>query len=60
LFVEALLCDSDVLVFFVATQGALISVCVFAASNAFGLRVKRKGSFKNHVHVNNVSRALQS
>jgi hypothetical protein len=46
LFVEALLCDSDVLVFFVATQGALISVCVFAASDAFGLRDKRKRSFK--------------
>ena len=41
LFVEALLCDSDVLVFFVATQGALISVAVFAASDAIASRRKR-------------------
>jgi hypothetical protein len=41
LFVEALLCDSDVLVFFVATQGVLILVSVFAASDALALRRKR-------------------
>ena len=33
MFVEALVCDSDVLVFFAATQGALICFFVFAASD---------------------------
>lgn len=35
MFVEALVCDSDVLVFFAATQGALICFFVFAASDGF-------------------------
>lgn len=38
MFVEALVCDSDVLVFFAATQGALICFFVFAASDAIVLR----------------------
>lgn len=42
MFVEALLCDSDVLVFFAATQGALISFFVFAASDAFPPRTRGK------------------
>jgi hypothetical protein len=41
MFVEALMCDSDVLVFFAATQGALISFFVFAASDAFTLRARQ-------------------
>jgi hypothetical protein len=41
MFVEALLCDSDVLVFFAATQGALISFFVFAASDALPPRTRR-------------------
>jgi hypothetical protein len=42
MFVEALLCDSDVLVFFAATQGALISFFVFAASDALPPRTRGK------------------
>jgi len=38
LFVEALLCDSDVLVFFVVTQAALVFVTVYLASDSLPLR----------------------
>src|SRR5947209_207568 len=38
MLVEALVCDSDVLVFFAATQGALICFFVFVASNGVALR----------------------
>lgn len=38
MLVEALVCDSDVLVFFAATQGALICFFVFAASDGVVLR----------------------
>jgi hypothetical protein len=38
MFVEGLVCDSDVLVFFAATQGALICFFVFAASDGIVLR----------------------
>jgi hypothetical protein len=40
MFVTALVCDSDVLVFFAATQGALISVFVFAVSERIRVRVR--------------------
>lgn len=60
LFVEALLCDSDVLVFFVATQGALISVFVFASSDALALRVTRKRSPQEQIRVQSASGVLHS
>jgi hypothetical protein len=41
MLVEALMCDSDALVFFAATQGALICFFVFAASDASTLEARQ-------------------
>lgn len=60
LFVDALLCDSDVLVFFAVTQGALISLCTFAASDRFALRTRRKRSLGEQVRAPRAIRISQS
>ena len=45
MFVEALVCDSDVLVFFAATQAALICFFVYAASDRIPSRENRSPGF---------------
>jgi hypothetical protein len=59
MFVEALVCDSDVVVFFVATQAALISVFVFAAADSFTLRTRGKLPSEENVRAQSESSAWQ-